>query len=158
MTINFFSGLRFIYFLHRHYNVKKERWNVQCFSYSLYWVWSIILLRKWMAFFFRFHGHHIHFLVPSSVHLLICASQRESLTLHYHSGMGESCMRTHACTHARTHAHTHRSVSEGNEMAHSQAQIRLYSKRQNWASSKSTAQISREWSGGNFYHLSENIP
>ncbi len=42
-----------------------------------------------------------HFLVPSSVDLLICASQRESLTLHYHSGMGESCMHTH------THTHTH---------------------------------------------------
>ncbi|KAL1275423.1 hypothetical protein QQF64_035046 [Cirrhinus molitorella] len=45
--------------------------------------------------------------------------------------------------------HTHRSVSEGNEVAHSQAQIRLYPKRQNGASSKSTAHISREGSGSN---------
>lgn len=59
--------------------------------------------------------------------------------------------------HSLPHTHSYRSVSEGNEMAHSQAQIRLYPKRKNWRSSKSTAQISRERSGGNFCHICQKI-
>lgn len=60
---------------------------MQCFSYSLYGVLSFNLL---IYSIFLFSDSTVilfigNFLVPSSVHLLICASQRESLTLHYHS-------------------------------------------------------------------------
>lgn len=119
---------------------------------------SISLLRKLMAFC----THCIHRFIHSSVQcsalqqLLIFASQRDSITLHYHSlryGASPVCIH-----HSLPHTHSYRSVSEGNEMAHSQAQIRLYPKCKNWCSSKSTAQISREKWGKFLPYLSENIP